>query len=161
MRAINAVLPRAIEAQTKESIKRAKDARETEQAEAIARILAIMHGYEDLDNQPQHIRKHFAKWGFISVRGSAFDAGQFRALVTASRVAAQAAEDCAARIERYEAVSLTDPQYAAAACYWNQVSQSVVGKYLDELGKDHGGPTFTLTDAHFLTEVANGDPRRI
>ena len=128
------MIPRPIDPPTDDSVKRAKEARETEQAEALARILAIMHGYLELDKEPAHIRKHFAKWGWIAVRGSAFDAGQFRALVTASRVAAQAAEDCAARIERYEAVSLTDPQYAAAATYWNQVSQAVVDRYLDSLG---------------------------
>lgn len=134
--------------ETPESIARAKEAQETEQADVLARILAAMKGYPELEHEGDHVRQHFAQWALIALRGSALDAEQFRVVVLAHRQAAQCAENISAGIERYEARDLASALNTADNCYWTQIASGVIRHYQTVLGCKN-------------PEAIYGDPRRI
>jgi hypothetical protein len=137
-------------------------AQESGRAEFIARALAEYSGYHDLASEPEHIRQHFAQWGLIAVRGSAFTGNPFRFCALASHAAAQACADLEAHLEHYPAVDLLAPKNAYERQHWSQLAGRAVQTYLDVLG---GKTAEAAKDVYaerlkLEMEASHGDARR-
>jgi len=112
--------------ETPETIASAKAHQETERAEGIARLLAMMSDVHDLDSQPEHVRQHFGQWGLIAVRGSALGAEQFRLCGLALHASAQAGHDLDAARERYCALDLLNPNNHAERFHWSELATRMI-----------------------------------
>lgn len=137
---------------------------ESGRAEFIARALADYSGYPDLASEPEHIRQHFAQWGLIAVRGSAFTGNPFRYCALASHAAAQASADLDAHLEHYPAVDLLAPKNAHERQHWSQLTGRAVQTYLDVLGGKTTGVATTIYAERLRLqlemEASHGDARR-
>ena len=135
---------------------------EGDRAEVFAHLLAAMNGYPNVDQEgDEHLKKHFGYWGWISARGSALHAGQFRIFPLAVHHAAQSAIDCYYDSEHCERIALSDPRCANyERKTWNDIAQKAILAYLDVLGD----PLKTELLRRFYQleqEASHGDPRRI
>lgn len=133
-----------------ESLIAAKEAREIEQAECLARILASMEGYPELHKCDAHIKQHFVQAGYACRRMAALSAEQFRHLPPAYRHAAQKAHEASARIEGYAVVDIS--QCPSESRYWYDVTTAAIRGFWEWLGKKERNENW---------EVLHGDPRRI
>jgi hypothetical protein len=154
--------------ETEDSKARAREAQETERAEALARILAHFNGIHDLHAEPEATRQHFAQWGLIAVRGSSLGARQFRCVALALHAAAQAGHDCDASQEHYAAQDLLAERNAHERYHWSLVATRIVRAYHHVLGGQttrtamdlYGPRLFDVTESPRPMEVGD-DPRRI
>lgn len=137
------------DAQSPERTAAAKSQQEIERAEGLAQLLANFEGYHDLRNQPEHIRKHFAQWALLAIRGSAFGPDQFRHAQRALAYAAQAAHDCDAASQQYVALDLKAPRNHAENFAWSLIAQRTIEAYRSCMWRNEAELP-VCTEAHFV-----------